>query len=94
MKKNIYDPAVEKPILNTCIQQTHDMLCKAWPDFAQVRDECGGKAKIGIRFTIDCEGISPIVNVKLGFSKKFENQTESTVDLGQEEFPFIREETK
>jgi hypothetical protein len=90
MKKNIYDPAVENPILNTCIQQAHDMLRKAWPDFAQVRDECGNKGKIGLSFNINCEGVSPVVSTKLRFSKKFEHDLESTVDLAQEEFPFIK----
>jgi hypothetical protein len=92
-KETAYDHSVEKPILNECVRFSHDMLCRYWPEIAKVRDECGDKVKVGIALAIDCTGTAPVVTARLKFSKAFVCKGESTIDLSQEEFPFIKNES-
>jgi hypothetical protein len=91
-KETTYDQSVEKPILNECVRFSHDMLCRYWPDIATVRDDCGDKVSIGITLKVDCTGVAPVVTARMRFTKKWEAKGESTIDLSQEEFPFIKSE--
>lgn len=80
---------VEKPILNECLRAAHEMLTKYWGDISRVRDASDQIANVTLSYKIDCTQESPVVKTKIGFSRRYRDYFETTIDSNQTEFPFL-----
>lgn len=82
---------LEKPILNACLRDAHDMLSSCWGEIARVRDQQDKIVALSMSFKIDTSGDQPVVKSKLGFSRRFRAARETTVDPDQTVMPFLQE---
>jgi hypothetical protein len=81
----------ERPIINACLEATHNLLTNYWGDIVRVRDSKDMLVAITMSYKIDCREESPVVKIKMGFSRRYSDVSEVTIDLGQTEFPFLHE---
>jgi hypothetical protein len=83
--------AKEKPIIEECLSATHHLLTHYWGDIVRVRDAKDNIVALSMTFKIDTSGESPVVKTKLGFSRRYTDISETTVDLNQNEFFFLKD---
>jgi hypothetical protein len=79
----------EKPIINACLADAHEMLTSCWGEIARVRDTQDKIVTLSMSFKIDDSGDQPVIKSKLGFSRRFRATRETTVDPDQSVMPFI-----
>jgi hypothetical protein len=79
----------EKPILETCLRDTHDLLTTYWRDITKIRDAKDAFVSVSMSFKVDCTGECPMVKTRIGFSRRFKAERETDVNLEQTVFPFL-----
>ncbi|HTD17820.1 MAG TPA: hypothetical protein VK673_21735, partial [Chthoniobacterales bacterium] len=82
--------AKEKPIIEAILKETHNLLTSYWGDIVRVRDSKDNVVAISMTYKVDSSGENPVVKVKMGFSRRYHDVSEATVDIGQQEFEFLK----
>lgn len=81
----------EKPIIEACLQSTHDLLTHYWGDVCRIRDAKDNFVSVTVTFKVDTTGDSPVVKTRIGFSRRYGDTQEVTVDTAQTEFYFLKQ---
>jgi hypothetical protein len=80
----------EKPIIEAILKETHQLLTGYWGEIVRVRDAKDNVVAVTMSYKIDNSGEKPVVKVKMGFSRRYNDVSEVVVDPDQSEFQFLQ----